>query len=136
MDLLNRQQRSALMARIKGKNTKPELRVRSALHKAGYRFRLHSKQLPGRPDLVFPGRRKAIFVHGCFWHAHANCHLATTPKTNRSYWQLKLEENKKRDIRKTALLRHQGWKVLTVWQCEISHMERTFNKLIRFLEKS
>lgn len=113
------EERSALMRRVRGKDTKPEMRLRKALHAAGVRFRLHDRRLPGRPDLVLPGRRLAIFVHGCFWHRHEGCPRTTTPKANNSYWMRKFAENIERDARKTNQLRQSGWNVRVVWECEI-----------------
>src|SRR6185312_2203650 len=105
MDIMDSTERSRLMARIKGKNTKPEMRVRSLAHAMGYRFRIHRKDLPGRPDLVFPKFRTAVFVHGCFWHRHPRCLLATTPKTRRAFWAAKFAGNIQRDARNQADLR-------------------------------
>jgi DNA mismatch endonuclease (patch repair protein) len=113
-------ERSAQMARVRGRDTKPEMRVRSALHAAGLRFRLHAKALPGRPDLVFPGRRVVVFVHGCFWHRHPDpdCKLARLPKSRLDFWVPKLEGNRRRDERKKAELEGLGWKVIEVWECQ------------------
>lgn len=111
--------RSAMMARIKGKNTKPEMLVRKALFAAGYRFRLHRKDLPGNPDIVLPGRKVAIFVHGCFWHAHQGCRLAKLPATRPEFWREKLGRNVARDAAAVSALRFQGWRVLVVWECFI-----------------
>jgi DNA mismatch endonuclease (patch repair protein) len=133
VDFLNRHDRSALMARVKQKNTGPEILIRKSLHRLGYRYRLHSKTLPGRPDLVFPKRRKVIFVHGCFWHSHCKCKLATVPKTNTAYWVPKLAGNAKRDIQKTRQLRKQGWGVITVWQCQLNNIVKVITRLERFL---
>lgn len=107
------------MSRIRGQDTGPELRLRSLLHRAGFRFRLHAKQLPGRPDVVLPKYRTAIFVHGCFWHRHSGCRNATTPSTRREFWQEKLEGNVSRDARNCAALEAAGWIVRTVWECEL-----------------
>lgn len=112
------QSRSALMARIRGKNTAPELVVRRLLHRLGYRFRLHRKDLPGKPDIVLPGRRTAIFVHGCFWHAHG-CKIGRPPKSRSEFWLPKLERNRARDAENEAALESKGWSVLTLWQCEV-----------------
>jgi DNA mismatch endonuclease (patch repair protein) len=114
--------RSAQMARVKGKDTKPEIRVRKALHSAGLRFRLQGRDLPGRPDLVFRSRRIAIFVHGCFWHRHGdpNCKLARVPKSRQDFWEPKLAANAERDIRNIAELRKLGWTVEIVWECDLS----------------
>ncbi|WP_256326182.1 very short patch repair endonuclease [Sphingomonas sp. NFR15] len=110
--------RSALMARIGPRDTKPEMVVRRLLHALGRRFRLHRRDLPGTPDIVLPGSRKAIFVHGCFWHRHEGCPKATTPKTRSEFWQDKFDRNVERDERKEADLRAAGWDVTTVWECE------------------
>ncbi len=105
------------MSGIGGKNTKPELLVRKALFAAGFRFRLHRKDLPGRPDVVLPGRRVVVFVHGCFWHAHQGCPYAKTPATRREFWEAKLAANVERDRRTREALLSAGWRVLVVWEC-------------------
>jgi len=112
--------RSAQMAKVRGKDTKPEMRVRKALHAAGLRFRLHAKDLPGRPDIVFRSRRIAVFVHGCFWHRHADpsCKLARFPKTRLSFWLNKLEGNRQRDARDLASLTALGWLPIVIWECQ------------------
>lgn len=107
------------MSRIRGKNTRPEKLLRSALHRAGYRFRIHRKDLPGRPDIVLPARRLAIFVHGCFWHRHRGCRSTTTPSTNKEFWDRKFAENVTRDRKHLAALRKLGWSVSVIWECEI-----------------
>jgi DNA mismatch endonuclease (patch repair protein) len=106
-----------MMAGIKGKNTKPEMLVRKALFAAGYRFRLHRKDLSGSPDIVLPGRKVAIFVHGCFWHAHQRCRLAKLPTTRPDFWREKLGRNAARDAAAVNALRLQGWRVLVIWEC-------------------
>lgn len=111
-------QRSALMARIGPRNTKPEILVRRAAHRLGYRFRLYRADLPGTPDLVFPSRRVVIFVHGCFWHRHRGCSRCTAPKTRSAYWQAKFDANEARDARQIAELRELGWRVYVIWECE------------------
>jgi len=113
--------RSAQMARVRGRDTKPEIRVRRALHAAGLRFRLHAKDLPGKPDIVFRSRRVAVFVHGCFWHRHDDpaCKLARLPKSRLEFWETKLETNRARDVRDRAALEAAGWTVETVWECEL-----------------
>lgn len=121
--------RSANMRAIRSKDMRPELEVRSHVHKLGYRFRLHRKDLPGKPDLVFPSRRKVIFVHGCFWHAH-DCKIAHAPKSNLQYWGPKLERNRARDEKNINALRAGGWKTMVIWECEISS-ERTLKKRIK-----
>ena len=108
------------MSRIKGKDTKPEVMLRSALHKAGFRFRLHSRQLPGKPDIVLPKYKAVIFVHGCYWHRHAGCKLAYTPKSNAEFWLPKFEETVRRDRLKTLQLLQLGWRVFLVWECELN----------------
>ncbi len=119
MDRLRPDQRSENMRRIRGKDSAPEMVVRRLLHKLGYRYRLHSKELPGRPDIVFAPRRKVIFVHGCFWHRHTACKFAYNPKSRIDFWTAKFEQNVKRDNRATAALTASGWSTLVVWECEI-----------------
>jgi DNA mismatch endonuclease, patch repair protein len=133
MDTLTVAERSARMAKIRSKNTKPELLVRKLAYHLGYRFRLHRTGLPGRPDLVFPSRRKVIFVHGCFWHAHENCKTANRPKSRRAYWDTKFENNRKRDQANCAALKRDGWRVLTVWECEAKRAAKLAPRLSRFL---
>lgn len=118
-DTLTSERRSWNMSRIKGHDTGPELRLRSLLHRAGFRFRLHAKKLPGRPDIVLPKYQGAIFVHGCFWHRHPGCRNTTTPSTRREFWQEKFDDNVSRDTRNRAALEAAGWTVLTVWECEL-----------------
>jgi DNA mismatch endonuclease, patch repair protein len=108
------------MAAIRGKNTKPEIVVRSALHRMGFRFRIHRKDLPGKPDIVFVSKRKIILVHGCFWHMHKCRYGAVIPATNTEFWQAKRRSNVERDIRNVAHLRKAGWRVLTLWECQVS----------------
>jgi len=117
--------RSAQMARIRARDTKPELRVRQALHAAGLRYRLHAKDLPGKPDLVFRSGRVAVFVHGCFWHQHPDptCKLARMPKSRLDFWRPKLVGNHERDVRTRAALEAQGWSVLEIWECQTSTAE-------------
>jgi DNA mismatch endonuclease (patch repair protein) len=124
--------RSALMSRIGGKDTAPELAVRRLLHALGYRFRLHRRGLPGTPDIVFPARRKIVFVNGCFWHTHG-CRIGKLPKSNRDFWVPKLERNCSNDRRNKSALRNLGWQVLTVWQCQVKQLERLESKLVSFL---
>ncbi|MBB3963684.1 very short patch repair endonuclease [Rhizobium metallidurans] len=136
VDTLSPVARSERMARVRGKNTKPEMAVRSMLHNMGYRYRLHHADLPGRPDIVFGKRRKAIFVHGCFWHRHDDpeCRLARLPKTRLDFWVPKLTANAERDVRNQEALRTAGWKVLVVWECELRYVEQLKNKLRLFLD--
>ena len=124
--------RSALMARIGSKNTAPEIIVRRVLFAMGYRFRLHRSDLPGKPDIVFAGRRKAIFVHGCFWHA-LGCRIGRPPKSRQEFWLAKLRRNAERDRENEQALWRQGWNVLTIWQCETKALSVLRNKLKSFL---
>lgn len=133
VDRLSQAERSRLMAKVKPKNTQPEIVVRRVAHRMGFRFRLHKKDLPGSPDLVFPSLRKVIFVHGCFWHRHRNCRLATTPKSNNEFWEAKFEANTSRDRRNQRQLIKAGWDVLTIWQCESKDEARLVEILSRFL---
>ncbi len=126
------EQRSKIMASVRSKDTGPELLVRSLLHRAGYRFRLHRGDLPGKPDIVFPGRRKVIFVHGCFWHAHA-CRYGRPPKSKLDFWLPKLDRNKKRDAENERKLKNAQWAVLVVWQCETKDTNKLRRILGRFL---
>jgi DNA mismatch endonuclease (patch repair protein) len=120
------------MSRVGGKDTKPEMIVRRASHGLGYRHRLHRRDLPGRPDLVFPSIRKAIFVHGCFWHRH-DCRKATTPKTNAAFWQEKFRQNVERDREAMRLLALQGWKVMVIWECETGDAQLVIERISSFL---
>ena len=136
MDKLDPQRRSENMRRIRSKNTKPEVILRSLLHRRGYRFRVHVKELPGKPDIVFHSRRKAIFVHGCFWHQHSGCREGRIPGLRREYWVPKLARNVKRDAAAIRSLKAQGWDVLTVWECEFGKAsEQDIEKLLDFLGK-
>nr|WP_279638345.1 very short patch repair endonuclease [Achromobacter agilis] len=136
IDTLSPQQRSERMARVRGRDTKPELTVRRALHARGFRYRLHDKRLPGKPDMVFPGRRKVVFVHGCFWHMHGGaCSLSRMPKSNLEFWRPKLEGNRVRDAMKLEQLHALGWKVLVVWECELRDMESLLTRLEAFLNE-
>jgi DNA mismatch endonuclease, patch repair protein len=118
MDRLTPERRSWLMSRVVSKNTSAEMRVRSAAHARGLRFRVHRKDLPGTPDLVFTRWRTAIFVHGCFWHRHGNCRKATTPKTRVDFWKAKFDRNSTRDQANLAALRGAGWRAEVIWECE------------------
>lgn len=122
MDKLDAQHRSENMRRISSKNTKPEVLLRSLLHRAGFRFRIHKKDLPGKPDIVFPGRRKVIFVHGCFWHQHPQCREGRLPGTRQDYWKPKLARNVVRDAATISKLRDLGWDVLVIWECQIENV--------------
>jgi DNA mismatch endonuclease, patch repair protein len=134
VDTLTKAQRSKNMARIGSKDTVPERAVRSLVHSMGYRFRLHRADLPGKPDLVFPARRKVIFVHGCFWHGH-KCPRGRAPSSNTEFWNAKIAGNKKRDRKSTAALRAMGWSVLSVWQCETKNDARLTRRLRAFIKK-
>mgnify|MGYP006429290689 CR=1 FL=1 len=123
------------MSRVRGKNTKPEMFVRRLTHGMGYRYRLHRGDLPGKPDLVFPSRKKVIFVHGCFWHRHPGCPLARLPKSKQAFWQTKLEGNRQRDLRDQALLRELGWGVLVVWECMLKDVEALKDRIRSFLDE-
>ncbi len=130
--------RSYNMSQVKGKNTKPEMLVRKFLHSNGFRYRLHVKDLPGKPDLVLPKYNSVIFVHGCFWHAHEDCEYFKMPKTRTKWWKEKLYGNKKRDKKNVKELKDSGWKVLIVWECELKQdkQEERLKKLIQKLEKN
>lgn len=132
-DTRTKEQRHRIMQAVRSENTRPEWEVRRLLHSLGYRYRLHRKDLPGKPDLVFPSRRKAIFVHGCFWHAHS-CRYGRPPKSRLDYWLPKLHQNKKRDSQKSAQLETLGWDVLIIWQCETKDMDNLAVKLRDFLD--
>jgi len=122
-DIVDRKTRSRMMAGIQGKNTKPEIRIRSLLHKQGFRFRIHVDSLPGKPDIVLKRYHAVILVHGCFWHAHL-CHLFKWPSTRVEFWQTKIEGNKKRDTANVEALLASGWRVLTIWECAIKGKNR------------
>ena len=133
MDVHSTEQRRYNMSQIKGKNTKPEMRVRRLVHGLGYRYRLHTKDLPGKPDLVFPGRRKVIFVHGCYWHMH-NCRYGqVVPKTNTEFWQTKRQSNVARDERNVTSLNEDGWEILVLWECEMKDEVMLTEKIKSFL---
>lgn len=122
------------MSRIRSKDTLPELRVRRAAHALGLRYRLHRKDLPGTPDLVFPRYRTAIFVHGCFWHRHFECRKASLPKSRLDYWQAKFDANIARDARSERDLRHMGWRVFTLWECQTTNLDVITSKLAEIFE--
>ena len=135
VDHVDRKKRSLIMAAVHSKDTSPELAVRKIVHGLGYRYRLHGGTLPGRPDLVFPARRKVVFVNGCFWHRHYRCRYATSPKTRRKFWEAKFATNVARDRRSARELKRIGWAVLTVWQCELKKPEQLTRRLDDFLSK-
>jgi DNA mismatch endonuclease (patch repair protein) len=123
------------MARVRSKNSRPELAVRKIVFALGYRYRLHARDLPGCPDLVFRPKRKVIFVHGCFWHRHSNCPLARMPKSRIDFWTTKLEGNRNRDERNKRSLAREGWKVLTIWECQLRDAARVAKRIRRFLDE-
>jgi DNA mismatch endonuclease (patch repair protein) len=137
VDVLTPEQRRLNMSRIRGRDTKPELLLRRGLHARGLRFRLHRKDLPGCPDLIFPRFRAVVFVHGCFWHRHA-CPMFKVPETRREFWLKKISQNVKRDRKAVVALQHEGWRVLTVWECALRgkrrlHLEIVLKKAESFL---
>ena len=134
MDIWSKEKRSQVMSNIRSKNTKPELLVRSQLHIAGYRFRIHQKDLPGKPDIVLPKYKTVVFVHGCFWHLHSGCRDGTVPKTRADYWKNKLLRNKERDKEHMRTLQKLGWRVLRLWECEVEkETDKVLEKLNKFL---
>jgi DNA mismatch endonuclease (patch repair protein) len=133
MDIFNKAKRSDIMSRVRSANTIPEIRVRKILHRLGYRFRLHRRDLPGTPDIVLPAYDVVILVHGCFWHRHDGCRDASTPNTRISFWKDKFAENVTRDRKEIAALRTLGWKVLIVWECELRKEALLAEKLKRVL---
>lgn len=124
MDTVDPKKRSEIMSHIRGKNTKPELLIRSLLHRSGFRFRIHRRDLPGCPDIVLPKYKTIIFVHGCFWHQHSGCKKSTLPQTNITFWKNKLKKNSDRDLFVQNELEKSGWKVIIIWQCEISAIQK------------
>lgn len=132
-DKLTPEKRSWNMSRIRSKNTRTETEVRSLVHSMGFRYRLHRKDLPGKPDIVLPKYKTVVFVHGCFWHRHKGCKITTTPKSNTEFWKEKFAYNVKRDIEHQKKLKEMGWKVLIVWQCELKNKEDLASKVRRFL---
>ncbi len=135
MDFLSPAERSERMSRIRSKDTSPEVALRRALHALGLRFKLHRKDLPGRPDIVLPRHKAVVFVHGCFWHRHAGCRVATTPKSNTAFWQDKFERNVARDARSIELLEAQGWNVLVAWECELGSARKISDAALRIAQK-
>lgn len=131
-DIWTKNKRSYVMSRIKSRDTSPEKFIRTLLHRMGYRFRLHVKGLPGKPDIVLPKYKRIIFVHGCFWHLHKRCRDGTIPKTDHNRWKLKLERNVERDKVHIRVLREGGWKVLVLWECDI---EKRIDKINRMLQR-
>lgn len=134
-DVHNKATRSYNMSRIKGKNTKPEMLVRKFLHANGYRYKLHDKKLPGKPDMVLPKYRTVIFVHGCFWHGHKNCKYFVIPKTRTQWWTDKINRNKANDEKAIKALKKDKWKIINIWECDLktARVDKTLNKLIKKL---
>lgn len=132
-DNLTPEQRKHTMRSVHSENTKPEMLVRRLVHGMGYRYRLHQKDLPGNPDLVFSSRRKVFFVHGCFWHGHSCSRGKKRPKTNEEYWHKKLERTQARDLNNQNLLRHNGWDVMVIWECQLSDIDETRERISKFL---
>lgn len=133
IDIVDRKTRSRMMSGIRGKDTKPELVIRSGLHRRGYRYRLHDKHLPGKPDMVFRGRTAVIFVHGCFWHGH-DCHLFKWPSTRSEWWREKIEGNRTHDVMVFSRLKREGWRQAHVWECALKGKEhRDLDAVIRQL---
>lgn len=135
-DILSPEERSRLMASVRSKDTKPEMRVRKLVHGLGFRYRLHGKPLPGSPDLVLPKYKSVIFVHGCYWHRHPGCKEASMPKTNAEFWQRKFEENITRDRRNLDDLNQLGWRSLVVWECETENLGSLSGRITDFLRAS
>lgn len=136
MDVLTREQRKNNMAAIRCRDTYPEIAVRSILHRLGFRFRLHTKVLIGRPDIVLVRHRIVVFVNGCFWHRHKNCRFASNPKTRKAFWSQKFERNIARDKKVTTSLKKLGWKVVVVWECELKNPEKVKRRLAGITQKT
>ncbi len=136
MDVYGVEKRSQVMRAVKSQDTNPEMIVRRLLHQAGFRYRLHRKDLPGKPDLVFPGRKKIIFVHGCFWHQHSGCRFADRPATRQDYWNAKLNRNVERDAKNQEMLIQNGWKLLIIWECQTRDKVSLIEVAKTFLEDS
>ena len=134
VDKLTKEKRSLNMSLIHSKDTKPEKAVRSELHKLGYRFRLHKKNLPGKPDIVLPKYNKLIFVHGCFWHNHRNCKKSGYPKSNINFWKEKIDKNVARDIKNIKKLKRYGWDVYIIWECETENELLLINKILKIFK--
>ena len=135
-DHISPERRSWLMSRVRSKHTSPEMRVRRAAHALGLRFRLHRKDLPGKPDLVFPKHRVVLFVHGCFWHGHRHCKYYVVPKTRTDWWLDKIKKNITNDSKAVGALTQQGWKIITLWECELksSNLEKSLSSLVNSLQ--
>lgn len=138
MDVHSRETRSYNMSRIKGKDTKPEILVRKYLFSKGFRYRLHDKKLPGKPDIIFPKYKTVIFVHGCFWHGHENCRYFVPPKTRTEWWMNKISRNVENDLKKKELLEKEGWHIITIWECQLKKGKRetTLNELVSKIQEN
>ncbi len=134
MDHVSINKRSEIMAAVCSKDTKPEMTVRRMVHSMVYRYRLHRSDLPGKPDLTFPAKKKVIFVNGCFWHGHKGCNKARIPKTRVAYWEKKIQNNIKRDERVKRELKRQGWSYLTIWQCQLKDKNTTLKRIKKYLD--
>ncbi len=132
-DIVSRSKRTEIMSSVKQRHTKPEILVRKILHRHGFRFRLHNKKLPGTPDIVLPKHKAVIFVHGCFWHQHEGCRKSRRPTSNVEFWNEKLDKNIARDDQKESELKNSGWKVLTIWDCEIKNENLLIEEVENFL---
>ena len=135
-DVFSKEKRSQIMSKIRGRDTLPEKKVRSIIHRMGFRFSLHKKDLPGKPDIVLTRHKKIVLVHGCFWHGHNKCKFAYTPKTNTEFWVEKIKKNITRDKKVKQELQKRGWKVLEIWECEISYPKKLLQKISEFLEEN
>lgn len=133
-DRLTKEHRSWNMSQIRGSNTRPEVAVRSILHRLGLRFRLHRKELPGRPDIVLPRHETVVLVNGCFWHRHKGCRFAYTPKSREAFWEAKFQQNMERDRRNQRALRRDGWRVIIVWECELREPRKLRRRLARLFD--
>ncbi|MGV7928987.1 MAG: very short patch repair endonuclease [Spirochaetota bacterium] len=136
MDVFDKRTRSAIMSKVRGKDTQPEKSVRSLIHGLGYRFRKNKADLPGKPDIVLAKHRKVVFVNGCFWHGHKNCPKSRLPVSNEIFWKNKISSNIRRDQRVLRTLKSQGWKVLVIWECQIRNPVQLRNKIEKFLKPS
>jgi DNA mismatch endonuclease (patch repair protein) len=135
MDHVSEAKRSEIMRAVKSRNTRPELAVRRMLSANGLRYRVHRKDLPGSPDIVFAGRRKVIFVHGCYWHGHARCKKAALPKSRVEFWANKVTRNKERDRARIGELKRMGWRAMVVWQCQLKNSDRLLARVLTFLDR-
>jgi DNA mismatch endonuclease (patch repair protein) len=134
VDTVSLERRSEIMSRVRSRDTKPEMVVRRLVHGLGYRYRLHKRDVPGKPDLVFKSRKKAIFVHGCFWHRHEGCPNTRTPKSRVEFWERKFFQNQARDKQVRKELDEAGWNCLVIWECQVKDIETLTDKIVAFLE--